>query len=860
MLRRNVPAMGRLTRLVNRMRSVATVVCQFGLHVARALPLALLALVPDACADIQAVSIVVGNALLQSQGLTVGWSFTPKANIWVTGLEVFDFNDYNQQIQTLHESHRVAIWSPENTSVPVVSAIVPSGTAAAMLGTSFREVPVTPTLLSANKTYVIGAYYDPSNSDLAACDPDATITYSPVISAGSYRVATSSPGGLAYPGTAGPYRGLYGPSFMFQTLPPSTWAAAVSGNWSTDSNWVGGIPNAVGAAAVINASTTADVTITVDAPQTLGSLLLGNAGFTGTGYNLAGTGSNTLTLDYWGGGATITVTDGAHVISVPTILDDNLTVSGGGSLTIGGVIANRSNAPLGITMVGGGLLVLAGENTYGGNTTISGGTLKLENPVAAQNSTVAMIDSGTLTFAAGNTTPILGGLSGTGKITLSTVASEAVTLAVGKNGQTTTFGGVLSGVGGLTKQGKGALTLAARNTYSGATIIAGGTVSLPSLPIVTGKTISVSGTAKPGSYSLTGSSLTITAAGNDIWGAVQQGYYVYTSVPATKDFDVAVHIASMTAQNTGGWEKAGIMAREDASANYDSAVLVVETGGNGVACQWVDKAQSSQAGTSRGPNWLRMVFNAATHLFTGYESPSASANTPTASDPSWVKINSYTVSMGTAGTFVLGIAATANNNDHTVTAVFDNLGTMKPFLMPGSFPTNYLPATTPLSIESGGTLDLNGGTQQVASLSDVTAESGGSIINSSTAASVLTLCASGGSTTFRGAILGGGTLGSISLTVSGIGTQVLAGSNSFTGGTSVASGTLEIINPAGLPDGSSLTIGANASSIFGGAVGAMPPGNAPAVVPEPSTLALLGMGVVGIAAHEWRRRKRSSQQ
>jgi hypothetical protein len=114
--------------------------------------------------------------------------------------------------------------------------------------------------------------------------------------------------------------------------------------------------------------------------------------------------------------------------------------------------------------------------------------------------------------------------------------------------------------------------------------------------------------------------------------------------------------------------------------------------------------------------------------------------------------------MGTAGTFVLGIAATAHNNDDTVTAVFDNLGTMKPFLMPGSFPTNYLPATTPLSIESDGTLDLNGGTQQVASLSDVIAESRGSIINRSTAASVLTLCDSGGSTTFRGAILGGGTL------------------------------------------------------------------------------------------------------
>ena len=51
----------------------------------------------------------------------------------------------------------------------------------------------------------------------------------------------------------------------------------------------------------------------------------------------------------------------------------------------------------------------------------------------------------------------------------------------------------------------------------------------------------------------------------------------------------------------------------------------------------------------------------------------------------------------------------------------------------------FLPAATPLSIAAGATLDLGGGSQQVASLSDYAAGSGGSIINSGTAASVLTL-------------------------------------------------------------------------------------------------------------------------
>ena len=57
----------------------------------------------------------------------------------------------------------------------------------------------------------------------------------------------------------------------------STWAAAVSGSWSKANNWTGAVPNGVGGGAVINASTTAALTITIDAPQTLGTLLLGNS-------------------------------------------------------------------------------------------------------------------------------------------------------------------------------------------------------------------------------------------------------------------------------------------------------------------------------------------------------------------------------------------------------------------------------------------------------------------------------------------------------------------------------------------------------------------------------------------------------
>ena len=153
------------------------------------------------------------------------------------------------------------------------------------------------------------------------------------------------------------------------TPPTSAWAAAVSGSWSNAGNWTGAVPNAVGAGAVINVPTAAALTITLDAPQTLGTLLLGNSAAAGVGYTLSGTGSNTLTLNNSGNGATITVTDGTHAINAPVVLNDNLTVNNNGSLTLGGAIANGSNGPMGITISGSGLLVLAGGNTYSGNTT-----------------------------------------------------------------------------------------------------------------------------------------------------------------------------------------------------------------------------------------------------------------------------------------------------------------------------------------------------------------------------------------------------------------------------------------------------------------------------------------------------------
>ncbi len=120
-----------------------------------------------------------------------------------------------------------------------------------------------------------------------------------------------------------------------------------------------------------------------------------------------------------------------------------------------------------------------------------------------------------------------------------------------------------------------------------------------------------------------------------------------------------------------------------------------------------------------------------------------------------------------------------------------------------------LPSTTPLEI-GGGTFDLNGGSQQVASLSDY-AGGGGSIINSNASATaILTLSPTGTTTTYSGTILSGGTNGAIALALNGNGTQVLAGANTYSGGTTLSAGTLNFGNTAALGSGA-VTFAGNAT-------------------------------------------------
>ncbi len=140
----------------------------------------------------------------------------------------------------------------------------------------------------------------------------------------------------------------------------------------------------------------------------------------------------------------------------------------------------------GLTINGGGTVVLSGANTYIGTSTITAGTLQLgvTNAIPTGSALVFANTAGASVDLSGFnlTVPsIAGGGSTGGNITNSSTTSNA-TLTVSNTSGSTSFGGILSDGNSktlsLTKLGASNLTLSGANTYTGATTLSAGSITL----------------------------------------------------------------------------------------------------------------------------------------------------------------------------------------------------------------------------------------------------------------------------------------------------------------------------------------------------------------------------------------------
>ena len=128
----------------------------------------------------------------------------------------------------------------------------------------------------------------------------------------------------------------------------------------------------------------------------------------------------------------------------------------------------------GVTKSGSGELTLSGVNVFSGPLNVkAGGVVVLANASGnALADNVAVTVDGTLRLA---NSEAIGSLAGAGRVGLG-----AQRLFAGGNDANTTFSGVITGSGGLSKQGDGVMRLTGNNEYAGATVIEGGTLQVGS--------------------------------------------------------------------------------------------------------------------------------------------------------------------------------------------------------------------------------------------------------------------------------------------------------------------------------------------------------------------------------------------
>lgn len=144
-----------------------------------------------------------------------------------------------------------------------------------------------------------------------------------------------------------------------------------------------------------------------------------------------------------------------------------------------------------LTKLSTGVLILDAANDFNGSTTVSGGTLQLNNALALQNSAINTTASIAGTAIAGLvlngiTSPTFGGLTGT-KALASLFDTDSgnyglvtnVTLNPGSGADYTYAAAITDGAEGmtLTKSGAGRQVLGVANSYTGGTMINGGTLN-----------------------------------------------------------------------------------------------------------------------------------------------------------------------------------------------------------------------------------------------------------------------------------------------------------------------------------------------------------------------------------------------
>ena len=472
---------------------------------------------------------------------------------------------------------------------------------------------------------------------------------------------------------------------------------------------------------------------------------------------------------------------------------------------------------LGLTKLGNNTLTLNQANTYSGGTTLNSGTLNINSATALGSGTLT-INAGTLDstalFAAGqplttNNAQIWNGnftFTGTRNLNLGTgtvsLGSTAGSRTVTANANTLTVGGIISDgtATGLTKAGSGNLFLTGANTYTGATTISAGTLSIGSIDVVTN--------ANPLGQSS-------AAAANLLLGNGATLKFTGAAASTDRSFTIngtaAGNGATLNASGAGAinFTSTAALAYGTAAQTRTLTLTGTNPGNNTLAALIEDNAAATSVTKSGIGTWVLSGLN----TYTG----------PTTTVQSAIPNNgNLIVQFGTLAVTKLangGSPSSIGQSSNAAANLVINNGTVLKYIGAGDSTDRAFTITGDGSNIQGGTLDASGsGAINWTSTAAITYGNANltrtlTLTGSSTAANTLKM------------LLGnnGTTAGAVTLAKAGQGTWVLnsAAVNTYTGGTIVNTGTLiedfvNLATPTNLINsGSALTLGGGTLSLLG---------------------------------------------
>ena len=485
-------------------------------------------------------------------------------------------------------------------------------------------------------------------------------------------------------------------------------------------------------------------------------------------------------------------------MALPTSGLGNVTLTGSSStLTISSVISGNT----GLQKLGTGTLTLTGANTYTNQTVLTQGVLSFAN--GSLGPCAIVMNGGTLQWASGNTQDVSVspyGLSFLASSTLDT-SSNNVTLA----------GNIYNPVSWqvITKIGSGTLTLSGANTYTGPTTINAGTLaagaanafsSSSAVTVASGAKVVLNG-HNESIGSLTGAGAvtdnsntpaTLTVGNDNTSPAAFSGAISTTTGSNTGALSLTkVGSGTLTLGGAGNTYtgatavNSGTLIAGAANTIYSSSAVSVASGAT-----FVLNGFSQSIGSLTGAGNVTNNSNTAATLTVGNDNTSPAAFSGVLSDTTGS--NTGALSLTKVGSGTLTLSGTNTYSGVTGSGTTINGGILN---INGDAALGTAPTSAMTNITFGGNATL----QFAVPITSITLSMNRNITIGSGDAATFDMVANGGTTvSYAGVISGLGSLVNASSSSGSTGVLNLSGPNTYSGGTTINSGTLKVNADAAL--------------------------------------------------------------